>query len=231
MLTSRVLWIVTASSVAAIVAIAASSVVSFGQSPESTSDPDLEPAPTVFASDAAQSIVLLVEFNSATDVELVSGTISKSPPPGRTGGPPLIGVEVMDVAGGVIEAYNAWHPLWVETELEDGSRGIDIAPSGEGRFIFPFAPDVGIVRITDIELDLELIEIDARQIVLDYCAVSPSDPSCASVPGPGQLPGTGGTPTDVSSSSLLWVAAIAGALALASVSGAVWATRNRLRSR
>ena len=67
-------------------------------------------------------------------------------------------------------------------ESEDGGHELIVEDSGEGRFIFPFAPDIWHVMITDIELGQQLIEIDARQIVLDYCAANASDPECGSVP-------------------------------------------------
>lgn len=227
----RSFQVVAASVAAAFLAIAVSSLVSFGQTPEPADEPGLGPAPTIVISDVAQSIVTRVIFNSPTDVEFISGVVSHAPAPGRFGAPPSIKVEVFDVGGALIETFNAWHPLWIESENEDGGLSFDIAPSGEGRYVFDFAPDIGIVKITDIELDLGLIEIDARQVVLDYCAGSPDDPGCASVPGAGQLPDTGSAPLDGSSSSLLWVTAIAGALALAGGGSVAWLTYQRRRSR
>jgi hypothetical protein len=121
----------------------------------------------------------------------------------------------------------------VEAQAEDGSQGTFVAESGEGRFVFPFAPNIGIVIITDIELGVELIRIDAHQIVLAYCATSPGDPGCEAAPdpGPGQLPDTGGTSSDGGSGYWSWVAAIGAALTLASVGGAIWLARRRLRER
>jgi hypothetical protein len=87
------------------------------------------------------------------------------------------------------------------------------------------------VIITDIELGLELIRIDAHQIVLAYCSTSPDDPGCAAAPGPEQLPDTGGTSSDSGSGYWSWVAAIGAALTLASVGGAIWLARRRLRER
>jgi len=227
----RSVQVLAASVAAAFLAMAVSSLVSFGQTPEPGNDPGLGPAPTIVISDVAQSIVTRVIFNSPTDVEFLSGVVSHAPAPGRFGGPPLIKVEVFDVDGALIEEFNDWHPLWIESENEDGELSFEIAPSGDGRFVFDFTPDVGIVKITDIELDLGLIEIDARQVVLDYCAGSPGDPGCASVPAPGQLPDTGSAPLDGNLGSLLWVTAIAGALALAGAGSAAWLTRQRRRAR
>jgi hypothetical protein len=177
--------------VAGAVAIAVTGFVSFGLA-GSGNDPSVEPVPTFEAHDTAQSIVVRVLFNSATDVEFVSGVVSQAPPKARIGGPPHIEVEVFDLDGALLEAFNVWHPLWVEAEGEDGEPFGFAAESGEGRFIFPFAPNIGNVVITDIELGQELIQIDAHQIVVDYCTANPSDPACASLDAcPGDVDGDG----------------------------------------
>ena len=212
---------------AATIAFVSGGLVASAQTPD---DPGAQPTPTVEEFTSAASIVARVQFNSPTDVEFLSGVVSKAPPPARIGGPPLIEVEVLDVDGGLLEEFNDWHPLWVEQEGDDGEYEMIVKESGEGRFVFGFAPDIGTVRITDIPLDQELIVIDARQIVLDYCAASPSDPGCASVPGPGQLPDTGGTSSDDGPNSL-FMAAIAGAFILAATFGAGGLAYQRRRSR
>ncbi len=214
---------------AASVAMALPAFIAFGQSPD---DPASEPIPTIEPFTKAESIVTQVVFNGPIDVDLVSGTVSHSPPPALIGGPPLIKVEVFDTAGRLLLEFNEWHPLWIEAIDQGGDLEMIVEESGEGRFVFPFWPDIGDVVITDIELNQELIVIDAHQIVLAYCAASPSDPGCASVPGPGQLPDTGGTSSDGGGfSSLLWIAAIAAAIALAGASAATWLTRQRRRAR
>ena len=215
------------------VALTMTGMVSFGQTSGPGDDPSVEPIPTLESHDTAQSVVLRVNFNSATDVEFVSGVVSQAPSAASIGAPPEIQIEVFDVDGALIRTLNDWHPLWVEVVGEDAEQFGFTAESGEGRFVFPFAPNIGIVIITDIELGVELIRIDARQIVLAYCATSPDDPGCPAAPGPGpgQLPDTGGTSSDGGSESWSWVAAIAAALALAGAAGATWLARRRLRAR
>ena len=212
---------------AASVAMALPAFIAFGQSPD---DPASEPIPTIEPFTKAESIVTQVVFNGPIDVDLVSGTVSHSPPPALIGGPPLIKVEVFDTAGRLLLEFNEWHPLWIEAIDQGGDLEMIVEESGEGRFVFPFWPDIGDVVITDIELNQELIVIDARQIVLAYCAASPSDPGCASVPGPGQLPDTGGTSSD-GGPNLLFMAAIAGAFILAATFGAGGLAYQRRRSR
>jgi len=165
----------------AVVGIAVSSLIAVGQTTGPGDDPTQEPIPVLVVPDSAQSIIATVFFSSPTDVELIDTAVSNWPAPGRAGGPPLISVEVFDDVGGLLEAYNAWHPLWVENDGEDEQRGFVVESSGEGVFIFPFAPNIGDVVIADIELGQELIAIDAQQIVVDYCTANASDPACASL--------------------------------------------------
>lgn len=215
---------------AVVIALATSDVVSFGQG-EPGGDPALEPIPTVEFPDSAQSIVFKVAFNSPTDVELIGAEVTNSPPPARIGGPPLISVEVFDGPGGLIEQFNEWHPLWVEHEDDNGQHEMTVENSGEGRFVVEFAPDIGTVRITDIQLDLVLIEIDAHQIVVDYCAINSDDPSCDAVLTAAQLPDTGGTSPTAGPSYLTWVAAAVGVLAAAGAGGLTWLAYQRRRPR
>ena len=165
----------------AVVGIALSSLIAVGQTTGPGDDPTTEPIPVFEFPDSAQSIVLRVLFNSPTDVELVDWEVSDWPAPARVGQPPHISVEVFDDVGGLLEQFNSWHPLWTEDFGDDDQRGTTFETSGEGRFIFPFYPDVGTVEITDIELGQELIQIDAQQIVVDYCRENEGDPGCASV--------------------------------------------------
>ena len=144
-------------------------------------DPASEPIPTIEVFTSAQSIVTRVIFNGPTDVELLGGNISFAPAPARVGSPPLIHIEVLDVDGGLLEEFNAWHPLWVEGEGDNGQLETTVEESGEGRFVFGFEPDVGIVKITDMTLGVELIEIDAHLTVVAHCAANPNDMGCATV--------------------------------------------------
>ena len=179
--------VVLAVAVAAVI-VAMTGYVSFGQTPSPGDDPGLEPIPTLPVPATAQSIVLRVLFNSATDVELLSGVVSQAPSRARIGGPPQIQVEVFALDGALLEEFNVWHPLWVEAVGEDGEAFTFTAESGEGRFVFPFAPNIGNVVISDIELGIPLVEIDARQIVVDYCSENEGDPACTDVVSPSPTP-------------------------------------------
>lgn len=192
---------------ATVTAVITSTVVSRGQTPEPTAiDPAVEPIPVLESDRGAKSIIIRVFFNSPTDVEFTSGAVSKAPAPAHVGGPPLIQVEVLDGSGDLVEEYNDWHPLWTEIHGdhddgnggehdEDGNGGghhaMVIAESGEGRFIIGYAPEIVSVKISDIELGQDLVEVDARRIIVDYCADKRDDPDCAGVPCPGDVDGDG----------------------------------------
>jgi hypothetical protein len=174
-----------------VVLVAASTLVAVGQTTGPGDDPAQEPIPQLQVPDSAQSIFVRVFFDSPTDVEVIETGVNDWPASGRAGGPPLINVEVLDDVGGLLEAYNAWHPLWVENgrdgddgeDPDDPQRGFVVEQSGEGVFIFPFYPNVGMVEISDIQLGQMLVEVDAHQVVLDYCTANRDDAACDGVPG------------------------------------------------
>lgn len=173
----------------AVVVAAVSTLAAVGQTTGPGDDPSQEPIPAFEVPDSAQSIIVEVFFNSPTDVDVIETAVSEWPAAGRAGGPPLISVEVLDDSGGLLEAYNAWHPLWVEhgkegndeEETEDPQQGFVVEQSGEGVFIFPFYPDAETVSITDIELGEELIEVDVHRTVVAYCVENGDDPGCETV--------------------------------------------------
>jgi len=164
-----------------VAAVAATAFISLDRTSGVGDDPTQVPIPTIATFDSAQSIVVRVLFSSPADVDFLSGVVSTAPPAASIGAPPLIRIDVFDVDGSLIGSFNDWHPLWVEAQGEDGGMGTFVADTGEGRFVMPFAPNIGDVIITDIELGQELIQIDAHQIVVDYCAANAADPACASV--------------------------------------------------
>jgi len=163
------------------VALVATTYAAVGQGTGPGDDPATEPIPTLDVPESAQSIVATVQFDSPTSAQVVRSSVSNWPAPARTGNPPFIQVDLFDVDGNLIETFNEWHPLMVEYFGDDGLEGSVMEETGEGRFVFPFAPNIGNVVITDIELGQELIQIDAQQIVVDYCRENEGDPGCASV--------------------------------------------------
>lgn len=206
---------------AVIVVTAISTLAAVGQTSGPGDDPSQESIPEIQVPDSAQSMFVRVFFNSPAVVEVVETGVSDWPAPGRAGGPPLIGVDVFDDAGALLESFNAWHPLWVEhgregddeEDNDDPQRGFVAEQSGEGVFIFPFYPNVGVVEISDVELGQMLVEVDAHQIVVDYCFANGDDPACDDVvvPSPTPVP----CPADVNGDgklSLLDVFALARAL-------------------
>jgi hypothetical protein len=219
--------IVAASVAIVLVAFVVSALSAFAQTPD---DPASAPIPTIEPFTSAESIVVQVVFNTPTDVEFALGTVSQAPPPALLDGPPLIKVEVFDVQGSLIQEFNEWHPLWIEAIDQSGDLEMIVEESGEGRFVIPFSADIGDVRITDLEMDQELISIDARQVVLDYCAATPSDAGCAAIPGPGQLPSAGGAGAESGSGSAVVMGVVASALVAMGVGWVAYAGYQRRRS-
>lgn len=191
MMIVRKLFLIAATTAVTILAMTTSaSIVAHGQTPN---DPELAPIPTYQPSEFAQSIVILVQFNSPTDIELLSMEVSNAVPPARIGGPPLIGIETMDDLGSVLDQYQEWHPLWAAVHGDDGAgehdHSLAIEESGVLRIVVPFLPEAKTVAVNDIQLGQQLGEFNVEPVIVDYCAANPDDPQCATVPAPTPTPG------------------------------------------
>ena len=144
-----------------------------------TEDPAALPWPDLFYPDPNRAVVISVTFNSPTDVVLDEVIVANTRARSSLGAPPLIRLELLDGNGAVIRQQNSWHPLWVR-DLNEGDGEIGpLAESGPGTFYVPLDEDLRSVRITDIELGMELITVDVSGAVEAYCAQVPNPPLCS----------------------------------------------------
>ena len=141
-------------------------------------DPTVEPIPEFDFDDPAKSIVVRLDFNSRTEVAFDAASVSLQRGHANLGDPPLLLVELFDDAGAFFAEFNAWHPLWAFAENADGSPGLSILPSANGRFVLPFHPDLATMKVTDVPLNQELIEVDLTPAIRSFCEENPTDPDC-----------------------------------------------------
>lgn len=122
-------------------------------------DPSTLTLPDFTQPDPDRAVVIYVLFNSPTDVQFEGFIIANVRARGSLGAPPLIKLELLDRDGNVIREQNAWHPLWVrdwdDNEQESGS----VLPSGPGTFYVPQVEGLRKVRISDIQLGVELLTV------------------------------------------------------------------------
>lgn len=158
------------------------------------SDPALEPIPVLDFDDPAKSIVVRLDFNNRTDVDFDSALVSLERGHILITNPPLLRVQLFDDTGAFVGGANAWHPLWASVQHSNGTGSRIILPRASGRFVIPFQDDLEMMKVIDIPLNQELIEVDLRPVIRDFCWQNPRDPDCmanftwsAQVPEEGQV--------------------------------------------
>jgi len=144
-------------------------------------DPSTDPFPTLDHAIVDKAVVVDLQFSSATEVRLESVRIVPGPARGRAGQPPLLGAELLDLGGQVVEAFNAWHPLWVFAFDDSGMDQLTVLSHGPGAVTFPFRPNVATLELTDLEAEQDLITVDLIPPVHVFCRDNPADPGCIGV--------------------------------------------------
>jgi hypothetical protein len=150
-----------------------------GASAQLTDDPRQVPLPDRLFNEPNRAVVVSVQFNSGTEVVLDHVLVANTAAKSSIGAPPLILLELLNKNGQVIAEQNAWHPLWVEDWDETGIASSHVEPTGKGTFYVPLSETLHSVRISDIQLAIELITVDVSPQVLHYCASTPATPVCA----------------------------------------------------
>lgn len=161
--------------VAAAALLGVSSLPGFSD-PADPTDPAAVPLPVVDADDPAKAVVARVRFDSRTQATVERTSVSLARAHTRVGDPPILRLTLTDVDGTEIERMNAWSPLWV---FSRGNRErMDIAPSGSGSFVVPFSPALSTVAIADVGLNQDIVTVDLKPAIHDFCVANPGDPDC-----------------------------------------------------
>jgi hypothetical protein len=144
----------------------------------SDNDPSTAVVPTLDFDDPAKSMVVRLDFNSRTDVDLSSAIVSHESSRARIGDPPLLIVQLFDDEGVPIDEFNAWHPLWKFEEGPSGEERRVVLSEGEGKIVFPFDPNLGSMEVKDNALNEDLITVDLKPAIRSFCEENPDDPDC-----------------------------------------------------
>jgi len=146
---------------------------------ERNHDPRTSLIPQLESFEQDKSVSLHVIFNSRTDVTYESSTVGYGVAHTHLGDPPLIRITLLDLNGNTIEQLNSWHPLWYRVYESDGSHSLEIQESGPGRFVVPYYPNLGAIKISDVALNQDLLCADIRESVGEFCAENSADLSCS----------------------------------------------------
>jgi hypothetical protein len=168
----------TRNALAGLFAICALTLGSGSAVAQLNADPTTLPLPDFSLPDPDRAVVLSVQFNSATEMQLLDVAIANVRAPGSLGNPPLLKLELLDQNGVVIREQNEWHPLWTREWDDSGAESAPVLLSGPGTFFVPLVANLAAVRITDIESSQVLLTADVAQPVAVYCADNPAGPMC-----------------------------------------------------
>lgn len=127
---------------------------------------------------ADKAIVLFMTFNDDDTVTFDSSVVSLKTAPGHPPGPPFLQVQVIDVKDNLINQFNLMNPTWISVHNMDGSHSFEIQSSVPGRVIVPFESDASFTIIDDIPTNQELIEVDLKPIIHDFCIANLDDIDC-----------------------------------------------------
>jgi hypothetical protein len=141
-------------------------------------DPTAEEIPEFALPILERGLAIDVQFDTATDATLVATYVTATDSPADVGNPPLMQVDCLDADGTLLYEFTDWHPLWMHEEGESGDEELVILESAEKTFIAPFHPLLDAIRITDIELDVEVLLADVGDVVRDFCTTNSMEPTC-----------------------------------------------------
>ncbi len=139
-------------------------------------DPATIPIPQLDTADPDKSVVARVKFTSRTSAVVERVKVSRSRAHTHFGDPPILKLGLVDVDGQVIDRINTWSPLW--TYEEGGPEHVGLRDSGSASFIVPFSPALSTMTVTDVALAREVLSIDLRPPLREFCLAHPEDPDC-----------------------------------------------------
>ncbi len=149
----------------------------FGQG----ANPSTDPFPMLDFTDPQKSVVVRLRFDDRFNVATESVEVVRERTRVRAGDPPLLKVDVMDLQGGMLETFHAWHPQWVFVEGASGGESRIIDPGAVGHILCPFDAGAAELRITDMAAETEVAVVDILPGVHDFCRDNPGDPDCQSI--------------------------------------------------
>ncbi|WP_353828123.1 hypothetical protein [Agromyces sp. SYSU T0242] len=169
---------ITLTGLAASSLVLAAVAIPYAAQSEPGDDPATAPLPTFVdgVADPAKSVVVRADFASRTDASVTDAAVSIERAHSHVGDPPIMHLVLEDGDGGVIDTLNAWSPLWVFTWGD--SERLEVQDSGSGSFIVPFTAELAGMRVVDVALDQEVLDVDLTGPIRDFCVANPDDPDC-----------------------------------------------------
>jgi hypothetical protein len=143
--------------------------------------PQEEPIPEFDWDDQGKAVVVHLHFSGFDQAEVERAEVIVGIPPVRIGNPPLLGIELQDLGGALLDEFNWWHPLFAHTQDAYGrSRAINLSEGGAS-IIFSLIPNLATMVVTDKQTDLLVASIDLIPPIHEFCREDRNDPDCEDV--------------------------------------------------
>lgn len=133
-------------------------------------DPATAPMPVPGFGSTERAWVFLFKYDAANPAALVTSVLADVPPSQRISAPPHLEVSVFDQYGTLVDVFNTAYPSWVTAYDDGGSESLVIQTGHTGKFSFPFSGNVGMVKLRDLDSGAVVLEIDTKQIILEFCS-------------------------------------------------------------
>jgi hypothetical protein len=160
-------------SAAALVAV---TVAVAAAAPGDPVDPATAPQPQYDYDDPSRSFLVELDFGS-TSAALVDASVGEQRSNSHLGDPPLLQLSLTDEDGVAAGTLTAWDPRWYFDEAPGGDERL-VVRNGPGTLTFPFDGDTASLLVRDLQARVNLITVDLRPAVREFCLAHPSDPQC-----------------------------------------------------
>lgn len=139
-------------------------------------NPATAPQPEYDYSDPSKSFLVDLQFG-ATSATLVQARVGNERSYSHLGDPSLLRVSLTDDDGVAAGAFNSWDPRWVFDEAPGGGERLIVRP-GPGTITTAFDGDVATMLVHDQQAGTDLVTVDLRPAVREFCTAHPDDAEC-----------------------------------------------------
>lgn len=145
-----------------------------------------EPLPVVEYGTDDKLMTIQAHFNGRANLVIDNVAVDYGVPPLLEGGASILNLQAFDGSGVALFQFSSWHPLLRlgTFDLVDNPQPTIIhgpavwGSAAKSAFLLPFSPALHTLTITDLELGQELVTVDLRPAILDFCAVHADDADC-----------------------------------------------------
>lgn len=160
-------------------AAAVAALVALGVLPGSAAvddDPATTPLPEYDYADPAKSFVVGLDFG-ATSATLTGLAVGTERSYSHLGDPPLLRLVLTDDENAPGGEFDAWDPRWHFEETASGGEQLVVRPAPADLTV-PFDADMASMLVRDQRAGTDLVTVDLRPAVREFCLANPGDPEC-----------------------------------------------------